>query len=137
MSVLTEQQATLGAATYISLATFRKSGAKVATPVWCAPQGDWLYIFSESKAGKIKRLRNSSQAQLALCDFRGKLLGPWHLAQAEIISEAAEIDRALAALRKKYGWQMWLADTGARLVGRYQARAYIKVRLSGATVTPQ
>ena len=136
MSVLADTQKSLGAASYVSLATFRKSRVKVATPVWCAPYGDWLYIFSESRAGKVKRLRNSAQAELAQCDMRGKLQGPWHDAEAQLFDSPAEIAIALQALREKYGWQMWLVDTGSRLTGRLNARAYIKVRLiqsAGAT----
>lgn len=132
-----DTQTALGETSYVSLATFRKSGAKVATPVWCAPDRDWLYVFSESKAGKVKRLRNSSNAELAQCDLRGKLLGPWHPAQAELIDDPQEIDRALQALRRKYGWQMWLADTGARLTGRFNARAYIRARLSGTSTATE
>ncbi len=126
------EQTTVGQARYVSLATFRKNGDKVATPVWCAPDGDWLYVFSESKAGKVKRLRNSVQAELAVCDVRGKLLGEWHGARAELVDDPAEVQTALAALRRKYGWQMWLADTGAKLTGRFDARTYIKVQLTGA-----
>lgn len=129
MPAVNSEQQLLGDARYVSLATFRKSGAKVATPVWCAPADGWLYVFSESKAGKVKRLRNSDQAALAVCDVRGRLLGPWHEATAEIIEDAAEIEGALVALREKYGWQMRLADLGARVRGRFNARAYIRARL--------
>ena len=123
----------LAATPYISLATFRKSGAQVATPVWAAAAGDALYVFSAGNAGKVKRLRNSQRAQLASCSFNGALQGEWQDAIAEIITDAGEINRALAALRHKYGWQMWLADIGARLTGKFQRRAYIRVTLTGAS----
>ena len=116
-------------ARYVSLATFRKSGAQVATPVWCAAVDDDLYIFSESRAGKIKRLRNSNRARMAVCDVRGGSLGAWVEASAEILHDPVDIERALAALRDKYGVQMWLADTAARLTGRFHKRTYIRVRL--------
>jgi len=120
----------LQAATYVSLRTYRKSGASVDTPVWCAPGDDEaLYIFSAGSAGKVKRLRNSSQAQLAVCDVRGKLLGEWVDARAELITGEDAIHEALAALRAKYGWQMWLADVGAKLTGKFNKRAYIRATL--------
>ena len=119
----------LAKAPYVSLATYRKSGAEVATPVWCAPGEGGLYVFSAADAGKVKRLRVGDRARLAVCDVRGRLLGDWHDAKAELISEPAKIDLALTALRRKYGWQMWLADTGAKLTGRFHRRAYIWVRL--------
>ena len=121
----------LQAAAYVSLRTYRKTGAAVDTPVWCAPgDDDALYIFSAGNAGKVKRLRNSSKAQLAVCDVRGKLLGEWVDADAEVITDEAAVSRALAALRSKYGWQMTLADVGAKLTGKFNKRAYIRVTLS-------
>jgi len=117
-------------ARYVSLATFRKSGAEVATPVWAAhEQGTW-YVFTAADSGKVKRLRNSSRARLAVCDARGRLRGGWHDASAEIIDERGEIHRALLLLRRKYGWQMWLADAGARLTGRFDKRIYLRIRLT-------
>src|SRR5262249_12572995 len=56
---------------YLSLATFRSSGAEVRTPVWFASFGGKLYVFSAGDAGKVKRLRRSSRARLAPCDARG------------------------------------------------------------------
>jgi uncharacterized protein len=119
----------LDRARYASLATYRRTGVAVATQVWIASeQGDY-YVFSAANAGKVKRLRNSSRASLAVCDARGKLLGDRHDATALIITDDDEIQRALRLLHRKYGWQMWLADAGSKLTGRYHRRAYIRVRL--------
>jgi PPOX class probable F420-dependent enzyme len=120
----------LAAAPYVSLSTFRRNGQPVDTPVWCAASGDDFFVFSAGNAGKVKRLRNSSRARMGVCDVRGKLLGDWHDAEAELISEPEEIERALDALRAKYGWQMWLADVGSKLTGKFNRRAYIRLRLS-------
>jgi PPOX class probable F420-dependent enzyme len=117
----------LDAEPYLSLATFRKSGAAVATPVWFARSGPKLYVFSEGKAGKVKRLRNSSRARVAACDVRGNLRGEWHDAQARVVTDSATVERAYAALRAKYGWQMWIADTLSRLTGRYANRAILEI----------
>lgn len=119
----------LAKAPYVSLATFRRSGVRVATPVWCAADGDDFYFFSAASAGKVKRLRNGGQAELAVCDVRGGLLSGWRAARAVLLDDPAAIDRALAALRRKYGWQMRLADLGSKLTGRYHRRAYIRARL--------
>ena len=122
-------RALLSSAPYISLATFRKTGKEVATPVWCAPQAGDFFVFSAGQAGQVKRLRNSDRARLAVCDVRGKLLGPWVDARAELLTVSSEKHRALAALRAKYGWQMWLADLGARCTGKFHKRSYIRIRL--------
>ena len=120
----------LEAAVYVSLATFRKSGDRIATPVWCAPDGVDFYFFSAGDAGKVKRLRNSDRAALATCDYRGNLSSGWADASAVVLEDDRDISRALRALRRKYGWQMWMADAGAKLTGRYYRRAYIRARLA-------
>ena len=43
--------------------------------------------------------------------------------------EPAEIDAAFAALRRKYGWQMRVADLLATLSGRIRNRAVIRIQL--------
>lgn len=121
---------TLDHARYFSLATFRKNGNAVATPVWFA-QGDTsgdYFVFSAGDAGKIKRLRRSDQAKVAACDARGRLLGDWLAARAEIVDQDG-VAQALAALRSKYGWLMWVTDGLSRLSGRFEERAYIRVTL--------
>ena len=118
-------------ARYVSLATFRRSGDAVRTPVWIAPGDGALYVFSAGNAGKVKRLRNSNQAEVAVCDVRGKVLGGWYPASARVLADPVGIELALAALRRKYGVQMWLADVGSRLTGKFDKRAYIRIELTG------
>ena len=90
-----------------------------------------MYVFSAGNAGKVKRLRNNNKVQLAVCDARGKLLGEWQDATAEIVNDTRAVAAALAALRKKYGWQMWLADVGAKLTAKFNKRSYIRIHLEG------
>ncbi|MGI9287087.1 MAG: PPOX class F420-dependent oxidoreductase, partial [Pseudomonadales bacterium] len=114
---------------YISFATFRKSGVMVNTPVWAADAGDSLYVFSESKAGKVKRLRNSSKSRVATCTMTGKVTGEWYDAEAVLLDDEQDIDKAHRALKRKYGWQMWIGDFFARLNGRINKRAHIEIKL--------
>ena len=51
----------IGKAPYVSLATFRRSGDAVRTPVWMAPADGAHYVFSAGNAGKVKRLKNSER----------------------------------------------------------------------------
>ena len=46
---------------YISLTTYRKNGAGVATPIWFAEDAGKLYVMSGNESGKHKRLRNNSK----------------------------------------------------------------------------
>jgi uncharacterized protein len=112
---------------YMNLATFRKSGAEVKTPVWFAVMDGKLYVYTAGGAGKAKRLRNSPRARIAPCDFRGNLEGDWRDTSARIITDPALVDRAYAALRAKYGWQVSLFSFGARLAGTIRKRVYIEV----------
>ena len=114
---------------YVSLATFRRDGTAVATPVWFAAVGERLYVFAAGDSGKVKRLRNSPRARVAPCDARGRLEGDWREAVARVVTDVAAIRQAQAALRAKYGWQHRLLDLGARLTGRIHRRAWIEVAL--------
>lgn len=114
---------------YMSLATYRASGAEVATPVWFAAVDSTLYVFTAGESGKVKRLRRSSRARVAPCDARGTPQGVWRDATARLVTDAGIIARAQGALRAKYGWQKWLLDLGARLTGRVRRRAWIAIVL--------
>lgn len=119
----------LSAERYISLATFRRTGAAVETPVWFAESQGKFYVFSASNSGKVKRLRRSPRARVAACNARGRIDGPWIDATARIVGEPAVIEAAYAALRAKYGWQMRLTDWLSRLTGRYAGRAILEIEL--------
>jgi PPOX class probable F420-dependent enzyme len=119
----------LGRASYVSLATFRRNGRAVETPVWIAAAHGRLYVFSEAKAGKVKRLRNDPRVRMAPCGVRGRVLGPWVEGSARVVSEPDIEARAYAALRRKYGWQMRLTDLGSWLAGRIGGRAVLEIEV--------
>jgi uncharacterized protein len=114
---------------YVALATFRRSGAEVRTPVWFAATDGKLYVFSAGDAGKVKRLRHSSRARIAPSDARGKVRGEWWDAQARVVIEPRIIERAHAAMRAKYGWQAQVGDLFSRLTGRLPCRAWIEIEI--------
>ena len=99
---------------YINLATFRKNGQEVRTPVWFAgepPQGvpEKLHVYSTADSGKAKRIRNNAHVRVAPCDMSGKLLGEWIEARAEVI-EGQEAQHGMRLLNKKYfPWRQLLA----------------------------
>jgi PPOX class probable F420-dependent enzyme len=114
---------------YVSLATFRRNGTEVATPVWFAAVDGKLYVVSAGDAGKVKRLRHSSRARVAPCDARGGVHGEWRDATAQLISDPGLIERSRAALRAKYGWQIRVLDLFSRLTGRNRRRGWIQIVL--------
>src|SRR5262249_31193240 len=97
---------------YISLTTFRRTGAAVATPVWFVQIQSTLYIYTDATAGKVKRIRNNSQVQLATCTVLGKVKGPHITGVARIVTDPQEQAQAKAALDAKY----W---TARRLLGLF------------------
>ena len=109
------------------VATFRRTGAEVRTPVWFAAVDGKIYLFTAGESGKVKRLRHSSRARVAPSDMRGRAQGAWWDVAARIVTDPALIERAHAALRTEYGWQMWLGDVFSRLTGRIQRRAWIEI----------
>lgn len=113
---------------YLSLATFRRSGAEVRTAVWFAATAGPLYLFTAQDSGKVKRLRHSSRARVAPCDMRGEIRGAWREVTARIVTDPAVIERAQRAMRAKYGWQMRLTDLLSRLTGRIRRRAWIEIQ---------
>ncbi len=121
-------------AAYMSLGTFRKNGTRVAVPVWFAASNGRYYVFTESKAYKVKRLRRDPRVEVAVCDIRGRVSGPWQSGSGRVMdtdsaADAARIQSAYAALRTKYGWQMWIADSVSRLNGRYNKRAMLELQI--------
>lgn len=116
---------------YVSLVTFRKSGREVATPVWWALDRERFYVFTEAGSGKMKRLRNDQRVRLAGCDWRGKVHGTAFAGRARRRDDAETVERAYAALRRKYGWRMRLTDFFSRLAGRIGGRAILEIEVEG------
>jgi len=115
---------------HMSLSTYRKSGAEVATPVWFAAADGKLYVFTAGDSGKVKRLRSSPRVRVAPSDARGYVRGPSQAGSARLLADRAAIEHAHAAMRAKYGWQMVMADFFSRLTGRLQKRAWIEIELT-------
>ncbi len=114
---------------YVNLATFKRDGSSVRTPVWLVALDAHLYAFSERRAGKIKRLGNSPRARVAVCNARGSLRGEWVEANAHVVDDPETEARVYAALAEKYGWQMRVANLLSTLGGRIRNRAVIRIEV--------
>jgi PPOX class probable F420-dependent enzyme len=108
MSIQSTSFAPLLKANYVSLTTFRKNEAAVATTVGFVESNGTIYIRTNMATGKVKRIRNSGRVTLAPCTSGGKILGPQVEGKASILSDQEEIARALAAFASKYGLQFRL-----------------------------
>ena len=112
----------LAAAKYVSLESYRKSGAPVRTPVWITADQGKLYCWTLTDTGKVKRIRANSAVRLAKCDARGKLKGEWVAARAKILDSPAALNAQLRRLRAKYGWK-YLAYRVISVVRRAETTA--------------
>jgi PPOX class probable F420-dependent enzyme len=92
----------LGRGSYLLVTTFRKDGTPVPTPVWAAQNGDELIVWTQTTAGKVKRIRNNPTVELAECDLRGKPRGETVKGTARIL-DADATEHGRRVLRKKYG----------------------------------
>ena len=88
---------------YVSLVSFRRDGTGVATPVWHAVYDGEIFVVSEERAWKVKRIRNNPQVTLTVCDFRGRIKPGAATAEGTArLLDAAGTQTARAALRRKY-----------------------------------
>jgi len=91
---------------FVSVATFRKSGAAVATPTWIVPLDDGRVGFwTSSSAGKTKRLRTNPVVTVQACNQRGKIKdGSQKIdGTAVLVSSGPEFDAIQAKVKAKYG----------------------------------
>jgi PPOX class probable F420-dependent enzyme len=103
---------------YLNLETFRRSGESMKTPVWFVEDGDILYVRTIANSGKVKRIRNNGQVNIAPCKVDGTLLGEWIPASAREVTDndtASQVDRLLD---KKYGLMKKMFALSSALQGR-------------------
>ncbi len=112
---------------YLNLATFRRDGSPVETPVWFAELDGRLYVFTDGLSYKVRRLRRDPRVLLAPCTMTGRRRGPWQEGYGRIVTEPQLEERAYRELRRKYGWQMALVDFGSRLAGRIKRRVILEL----------
>ena len=104
---------------FVSLTTFRRSGAPVATPVWIARDGDALVVTTPLDTGKVKRLHHNPRVELRPCSRRGTV--PEGVEPVDGVAEVLPADAApgaVTALRAEYGLSFRLASLVERLVRR-------------------
>ena len=101
---------------YISLTTYRKDGTAVATPVWHVPHDGQLFVVTEARSWKVKRIRNTSRVQVTVCDLRGRIKPGAASAEgtARVLDE--EGTRAARELLARRYWMSRLGNTVARVL---------------------
>jgi PPOX class probable F420-dependent enzyme len=125
----------LGDKRFVSLTTFRKTGAAVSSPVWIGRDGDQLIVTTPQDSGKVKRLRNSSRCELRPCSRSGKVPDGVRpiAAVAEIFDDDATRERATEIIRVKYGLEYRIIMRIERLFNRSGQKPRVILRLTPAS----
>jgi len=107
---------------YISLTTFRRTGAPVRTPLWFAEANGKLYFMTRNDSWKYKRIRNNPNVLVAPCTMRGRVTGRDLPAVARILPPE-QWPVARRWIRRKY----WMA----RLPFWSGKNEYVEIELGG------
>ena len=119
---------------YVSLTTFRRTGAPVSSAVWIARDGDELVVVTVDPAGKLKRLAHTSRVELRPCDLRGRVPegAPTYAGTARVVRTPEGVAAAKRAIGRAY-LMARLGDAVAAVTDRIvrrQARAAIRITLT-------
>ena len=119
---------------YLALTTYRRDGREVTTPVWAAPLDGRFYVVTAESAGKTRRVRATGRVRFAPCNASGRrILGEWQEGTGRIVEDEERQRAALAALQRKYGWQLSLARLISQLRRIDRQRAVLEVTPSPGT----
>ena len=118
----------MGEASFVSLTTFRRSGAAVSTPVWVAADGDDLVVLTPSASGKVKRLRNDARVELRPCSRRGTVEPGAPTVTGRAVVEPDAVEHVRGLVKAKYGLEYRLFMLVERVVARgEQARVGLRI----------
>jgi PPOX class probable F420-dependent enzyme len=112
---ITAAAASLAAAEFVALTTYRSDGTPVTTPVWIAPDGGRLVIWTAARSGKTRRLRRTPHIRLAPSDYHGTVLGESVSGTGAVLDRGA-LPRARSAMTAKYSWKFRYFAALIRLV---------------------
>ena len=114
--------------------TYRSDGEPVRTTTFLVVDGDNIYVRTDLKTGKVKRLSENPRVRLAPSDMRGSPKGAWVEGEARMV-EGEEAARVLLLFREKYGLLARVLDPLNRFRGiRFTGVISIKLRGTEAPV---
>ena len=98
----------------------------------CPPERRERYGLAgkdEAQAGKVKRLRNNPQVEVAPCTARGKPKGSAVKALCRILDPSEE-SRPRSLISQKYGWQVRIVDWIVQLQSKRPV--FLEINLNSA-----
>jgi PPOX class probable F420-dependent enzyme len=78
---------------YLSVTSFKRNGAAVATPVWFVIDGGRLVALTDLHSAKVRRMRRNAHVVVASCRADGKLRSEPVSGRAEVLTAAPELER--------------------------------------------
>lgn len=111
---------------YLSIETFRKNGQGVKTPVWFVQDDEVLYVWTEAKSGKAKRVRNNAKVNIAPSRGDGAPLDDWFPASASRDDSSDAVKHVRSLMAKKYG----LAFHMFGLLGKLRKAQYTTIKIN-------
>ena len=102
---------TLGDERFLSLATFRRNGEPVPTPVWIVPvSGGRLGFYTTMGTGKTKRLKRDPRVTMQPCGRRGEVAPGTAVTEgtAVMVQSGPDFDAVQRDVKANYGWEWHL-----------------------------
>lgn len=125
-AVMETDLSTLADAECINLASFRRDGTEVRTPVWFVLLGGALYLRTARSFGKVKRIRREPAVRFAPCTWEGDVLGSWREGRAVLLEDTdPAVGTADQAMQDKYGERR--REMTAMMAERGEPLVYIRV----------
>jgi PPOX class probable F420-dependent enzyme len=120
--------ATLAAAQYVALVSYRRDGTPVPTPIWVCKWGSGLAVWTVRTSFKVKRIGRNPAVTLAPCKLRGEVTGPATSGRATMMSDddTAKLRRVMA---RKYGLMGWFTVYGSVLRRGRKGTVGIRIEL--------
>lgn len=118
--VMTDDVSSLAVEKFVSLATFKKSGEKVATAMWLARDGDALVMWTPADSWKVKRIRRDGRVELAPCGRTGKIAegAKTTTGSAVVDADPTETERVRQLIKAKYGFEFHVITLVERIIAR-------------------
>ena len=93
----------LGKSRAVLLTTFRRDGSAKGVPVWAAPDGDRLVVWTRADSYKVKRIRRNPAVTLQVCDMRGNTKGDEVLRGEATVLDSDGTEHVRKVMTGKYG----------------------------------
>jgi len=87
---------------YINLESYDKAGRPKQTPVQSIENNGTIYLRTDPRTWKVKRIRRNPSVRIVPSDRNGKPTGAWIKGEARIL-QGEENDRVMKIFKEQYG----------------------------------